>query len=98
MQRNKHWCPILDNNLESDSNNPVQFTSQVLINLLTNRDAVNRIVCRLVPSCTECRAYMNDNDASCTDGFVDHLLEHGIGVVLELGQVLLNVVELEDGP
>lgn len=43
-------------------------------------------------------AYMDNNDASCTDGFVRHLGEHRIRVVLKVSQVHLNVVELEDGP
>lgn len=42
--------------------------------------------------------YLDNNDASCTDGFVGHGGEHRVGVVLKLSQVLLNVVELEDGP
>lgn len=41
---------------------------------------------------------MDNNDASCTDGFVRYWGELRIGVVLKLSQVLLNVVELKDSP
>lgn len=43
-------------------------------------------------------AYIDNNDDPGTDGFIFHLGECRVGVVLELGQVHLDVVELEDGP
>lgn len=48
--------------------------------------------------CVMEKPYLDNNDASCADGFVFDVSEHGIGVVLKLGQVHLNVVELDDGP
>lgn len=42
--------------------------------------------------------YIDNNYASCTNGFVYNIGELRVRVVLKMSQVLLDVVQLKDGP